>query len=194
MGYPFKLKEIVIMKRGSLGWGILLILVGGYFLAVQFGFLPDLTEYYDWPFWIIGLGLLFILIDLITGTSGMAVPGAIITGIGSLLYYYSETGNWTDWTLWLLVPTFVGVGTFLMYLFEGRIQKAFREGGSGIIWGLVLYSIFAAIFGGPMLLGDYWPVLIILVGLWLLVRPFFRRRKVADADKDIDVDVDVDII
>jgi hypothetical protein len=27
------------------------------------------------------------------------------------------------------------------------------------------------------LLGDYWPLLLVAVGLWLLIRPLFRRGK-----------------
>jgi hypothetical protein len=27
------------------------------------------------------------------------------------------------------------------------------------------------------LLGNYWPVLLILLGLWMLIRPLFRSRR-----------------
>jgi hypothetical protein len=39
----------------------------------------------------------------------------------------------------------------------------------------VWFNIFATFLGGPSLLGPFWPVLIILLGLWLIVRPLFRR-------------------
>ena len=40
----------------------------------------------------------------------------------------------------------------------------------------ILFIVFGAFLGGPNLLGDYWPVLLILLGLWFLIRPLFRSR------------------
>ena len=42
---------------------------------------------------------------------------------------------------------------------------------------LIFGSIFRAMLGQSPLLGDYWPVVLMVVGLWMLVRPFFRRKK-----------------
>jgi hypothetical protein len=165
-------------RRASVGWGVLLVLVGGFFLAQQFGWIPEFVDWLAWPVWILSLGVLFILIALLTGTSGMAVPGAIISGIGGLLYYFNTTGHWEQWTFWMLVPAFVGAGTFLMYLFEGKFEKAIREGGGSMLWGVILFAIFSAIFGPDTVpYREYWPVLLIVLGLWYLIRPMFRKRK-----------------
>jgi hypothetical protein len=44
-------------------------------------------------------------------------------------------------------------------------------------------SIFRAIFEEPPLLGEWWPVLLIGVGFWALIRPLLfkpKRRKMDD--------------
>jgi hypothetical protein len=38
-----------------------------------------------------------------------------------------------------------------------------------------MFAIFGSAFGGENLLGLYWPVLLILFGLWLLVSAILRR-------------------
>ena len=114
----------------------------------------------------------------------MIEPG-IISGIGLILYYQNATGDWQSWAyVWALIIVFVGIGVFLANLFKGKVRQAFEEGGppfmTGAIMFLIFGSIFRAAFGQSPLLGDYWPVLLMALGLWLLIRPFFRRKKKAE--------------
>jgi hypothetical protein len=162
-------------RRSSLTGGLILILLGAWFLAVQL--VPGLQEWFSWPWIIIGIGVLMLIIGLLAGVPDMAVPACIIGGIGGLLYWQNATDNWESWAYaWALIPGFVGVGIVLSGLFGGRVGKSLREGGNLILISLILFIVFGAFLGGPNLLGDYWPVLLILLGLWLLVRPFFRSR------------------
>jgi hypothetical protein len=177
-------------RRGSLTFGILLILIGGWFLAVQFiGPLETWVErFVDWPFWIIGPGLMFLVAAVVSGVSGLAVPGAIITGIGGILYYQNYFGDWESWSyVWTLIIGFVGVGVFLMHVLDGNLRKAINEGGNAIVTSLIMFlifgSFFRAIFGQSPFLGDYWPLLLVGVGLWMLIRPFFRRSKPEEMDE-----------
>jgi hypothetical protein len=182
-------------RRGSLTFGILLILVGGWFLAVQF---VDPLEFWvdrfvDWPFWIIGPGLLFLVAAIVSGVSGLAVPGSIITGVGCILYYQNYTGDWESWSyMWTLIIGFVGIGIFLMHLLDGNLSKALKEGGNTIVTSLILFlifgSIFRAVFGQTPFLGNYWPLLLVAAGLWILVRPFLRRPKTEMIEEEIEVD------
>ena len=174
-------------RRGSFTLGFLLILLGAWFLAVQF--IPEIGNWMeqiaDWPVWVIGPGLIFILAGLISGVLELMIPGSIISGIGLILYYQNATGDYQSWSYaWALIIVFVGIGVFLANLFKGKIGKAFEEGGPPIMTGLIMFlifgSIFRATFGQSPLLGDYWPVLLMAVGLWMLIRPFFRRRRKAE--------------
>lgn len=182
-----------MQRRGSLTLGVMLILVGGFFLAVQF--VPQLDNWWrafaDWPFWIIGPGVLFLMAALVSGEYGLVVPGTIISGVGALLYYQNATGDWQSWSYaWTLVIGFVGVGVSLMHLLEGNIRKALDEGVTAIITSMVMFLIFGSfmryILGQEPFFGRYWPVLIIFWGLWLLMRPLVRGRKAVEAAQELE--------
>ncbi len=164
-------------QRSSLAIGLVLVLAGLWFLAVNL--FPALGDWWnntvDWPLAVIGAGVLLFLLAVFTGVPGLAVPASIVTGIGGLLWWQNATGNWGSWAYaWTLIPGFVGVGIILTALLEGRSN--FREGMNMVLTSLVLFVIFGTFLGGLPLFGRYWPVLLILVGIWLLVRPMLGRR------------------
>ena len=155
--------------------GILLIGLGLYLLLVQF--YPDLRffESWSWPLIIVGIGALLLVFGMIGGEPGMAVPACIVGGIGLILYYQNETGDWGSWAYaWTLIPGFVGVGTILAGLFGDNPRKAIVDGLTTILFSGVLFVVFSTIFGGPVSLGDYWPVLLIVLGFWILISYFLR--------------------
>jgi hypothetical protein len=163
--------------RSNLGLGVLLILVGGWFIAIQF--FPHLKTWFwnlfDWPFYIIGGGICFLIFGLIIGEPGFAIPASIISGIGGLLYYQSVTNDWESWSYaWALIPGFVGIGTILMALFGQGGRKGFQSGLTLILISLVMFLIFGSFFGANPL-GAYWPLLLIGLGLWMLVKPLFMK-------------------
>jgi hypothetical protein len=161
--------------RGDLVFGLVLILVGAVFLAMQF--IPGLRGWFSWPWIIIGAGLLLLFIGVISGVPGMAVPACIVGGIGGLLWWQKTTGNWASWSYaWALIPGFVGAGTILAALLSGRGWRAIGEGSTLIVISLVMFVIFGSFFGAFGGLGEYWPVLLILLGVLVLVRALFRPR------------------
>jgi hypothetical protein len=166
-------------RRGcSLILGLGLILVGGWFLAGQVfpGLLSWIQIEFTWPLIIIGVGVLLLLMGLALDAPGMAVPACIVGGIGGLLYWQNATGNWESWAYaWALIPGFVGVGVILAGLLEGRLRQSLSGGGFLVMISLVMFAIFGSAFGGANLLGLYWPVLLILFGLWLLISAILRR-------------------
>lgn len=171
-------------RRGSLTFGIILILLGAWFLATTF--IPEIgafmDRFADWPVWVVGPGLIFMVAALISGVFELFIPGSIISGIGLILYYQSETGDWQSWSYaWALIVVSVGVGVFLSHLFRGEFRKAFSEGGPPIVTGSILFiifgSIFRATFGQEPFFGDYWPILLIAAGLLILGRSLFRTTK-----------------
>jgi hypothetical protein len=162
-------------RRSSLAGGLVLILLGAWFLVAQW--VPGLQVWLSWPLIIVGVGALLLIIGLLTGVPAMAVPACIVGGIGGLLYWQNATQNWESWAYaWVLIPGFVGVGIVLSGLLGGEARQSVRGGGWLILISLVLFTVFGSLFGAPGLLGPYWPVLLILLGLLVLVRPLFRSR------------------
>ena len=161
--------------RSSLAGGVVLILLGIVFLVTQW--VPGFRVWASWPLVIVGVGLALLVIGLVLGAPGMAVPACIVGGIGALLYWQNVTGHWESWAYaWALIPGFVGVGVLLAGLLEGKFRQALGGGGWLILISLVLFAIFGSFLGGLNLLGPYWPVLLIVLGLFILVARLVRRR------------------
>jgi hypothetical protein len=165
-------------QRSNTILGLLLILAGAVILAYQF--YPELPVWdyltLSWPLYVIGAGAMLLLLGLLIGAPGMAVPATIVAGIGALLYWQNETGNWESWAyVWTLIPGFVGLGIILEGIMEGKFRSGLRAGGALVLISAILFVVFASFLGGPELLGTYWPVLLILVGLWLILRSLLRR-------------------
>lgn len=166
-------------RKTNLVGGIVLILIGAYFLAVQIfpGLGLQIDIEFSWPLILVGVGFFLLLFGLLVNAPDMAVPACIVAGIGGILYYQNATGDWASWAYaWTLIPGFVGVGTILAGLFGGKFRQSLRDGGTLILISLILFAIFSSFLGGKSYLGDYWPVLLILLGLWLLVSPLLRIR------------------
>ena len=109
-------------QRSQLFGGFLFILIGVYFMALEF--FPDLDKWFgvrfEWPLFVVGSGILLLLLGLISGAPGFVVPAAIVAGIGGILYWQNATSNFGSWSYVLtLIPGFVGVGTILLGLLSG---------------------------------------------------------------------------
>lgn len=171
-------------NRSNLVLGLLLIVVGGWLIATRQ--VPALQEWLDdnfiWPMYTIGAGLLILLIGLFTGNPGMAVPASIVAGIGGILYYQEVNRDYSSWSyMWALIPGFVGVGEILTGLLGDNTRPNLSRGMRKIVISAVLFLVFATLFGGLSILGTYGaPILIILLGLYILARGFLRRSEVPD--------------
>jgi len=159
-------------KRGSIIGGLILILVGLLFLLLQV--FPEIATQFNlelqWPLVIVAVGVLFLL-GAVLGTASLAVPGMVIGGIGGLLYYQNLTGNWASWAYaWVLIPGFVGLGLILMGLLDGEQRSSIRGGVTLLIISLILFAIFGGFLAGFGILQQFWPLLLILAGILILVR------------------------
>ena len=169
------------MSRGQqsrFAVGLILVLLGGFLLAVQF--FPGLNDWIDarfeWPVWMIGGGAVLLIIGLLAGTPGLAVPASILAGIGGILYWQVVSDDFASWSyMWALIPGFVGVGTLIM----GLISKQERSGITGglqlIAISLVMFAVFGSLFGSLSGVVQYWPVLLIIYGVVILVRMILKR-------------------
>jgi hypothetical protein len=144
-----------------------------------------------WPFLVVipGLAFLYFAISGGRGTVGLAVPGAIITGTGAILFYQNITNHWESWAyVWTLYPVFVGMA--LTYIGQRTENPDAHRAGQGLVrWGLIAFvgawAFFELIiFNGGGALGNFLlPALLIGVGVWLLFRRNTpSRRKVYTVD------------
>jgi hypothetical protein len=165
-------------KRTSIVGGALLILVGALLFAAQVvpEFMPDFWELISWPWILIGIGLFLFALGAAVGEPGMAVPATIVGGIGGILAYQWYTGNWESWSfLWALIPGFVGLGIILMSLMGG--EASVKDGATLMFISLIMLAIFGSFFGAIGIAGKYWPALLILLGVVLLIRTIFFKNE-----------------
>ncbi len=169
--------------RTQLALGIILILLAAWFTAQKFyPALANIIPPFAWPMWIVIAGGIILLIGLLVGAPGMAVPACIVAGIGGILYYQNATGDWASWAyMWALIPGFVGVGTVLAGILGQDFKRSVRQGLNLILISLVAFLVFAAAFGGLAILGPYkkyaLAVFFLILGLWFIVRALFRFKR-----------------
>ncbi|MFZ2096631.1 MAG: DUF5668 domain-containing protein [Anaerolineales bacterium] len=168
-------------RRSDLVFGIILLIIGGWFLASQFNLVPSLNEImniqYQWPLIVIGVGVFLFLLGLLVRAPGLCAPASIVGGIGGILYWSNATGRWGDWSyLWTMIPGFVGVGVILSTLLGGQERGGYREGLRLILISAILFIIFVILFSGQGFLIKYWPILIILVGIWIIIQTLIRKK------------------
>ncbi len=164
--------------RSQLVLGIILILIGGWFLLNQT--MPEFREFFEpyteWPANMLLIGAGILIIGLVTGSPGLAVPAAIVAGIGGIFYYQQLTENYDSWSyMWALIPGFIGVGTVLQGLLGENTASNLKKGLNLMVVSAVLFLVFAAFLGGWDILGNYGPAaLLILLGLWVLGSGLYR--------------------
>ena len=126
---------------------------------------------------VLGIGTAFLIGRMTTGRYGYAVPAGILIGIGSYLTVRDmlgpgalESGGW-----WFIC---LGLGFALTYVIGGR---------AGDVWPLfpatVLILLGLVLFGFTALsplaslawIVSYWPVVLVLVGGWLLFREYLPQ-------------------
>jgi hypothetical protein len=177
---PFEENVMNRQNRTQLVLGLLLVLVGLWFIAAQR--VPGLKAWaeiqFQWPFYVIGAGALILVVGLLTGAANMAIPACIVAGIGGILYYQNHFNDWESWSfLWTLIPGFVGIGIILAGLLGEDTRHNLSRGLNLVILSAVLLVIFAALFQRLYILGAYGPAaLLILLGLYIIGRGLIRSR------------------
>lgn len=173
-------------RRTNILSGILLIVLGTVFLVYQR--VPSLQDWFSltfsWPMTIILGAFGLLIIGLLTTTPEMVIPACIVGGIGGILYWQNATGNWESWTyIWALIPGFAGIGKIIAGVLKGN-RKEIKDGFETLFFSAILFIVFGIFLGGlfhDIPLAKYWPLLLIMLGLWLFLRALFpgRRRKEA---------------
>ncbi len=166
-------------SRGRVAGALVLIGLGVWFLAVQLS--PVLRAWAfggrTWPIQILAVAALFLLVGVVTLTPGWVIPASLLGGIGGLLYYQTLTGDWESWAYaWTLIPGFVGVGLLLFGLLRGLSRGPLTAAACLLALSAVLFAVFSAFLGGPRGLGQWWPVVLIVLGVVFLAQSLARRR------------------
>ena len=166
-------------RRGSFAIGFLLVVTGLVLLFREI-YRPVFDAWLGWltwPWWIIGVGAVFLVFAVLGAGSGLAVPGSILVTVGLILFYQVRTSDWDSWAyVWALIPASVGLGLILSGLLD-RNRGASVTGAWMLASNLVLFGIFYAAFGqGTEPFARYWPVLLVLVGIVILVLNIIPRR------------------
>lgn len=164
--------------RSQLALGVLLILLGAWFLLDRTvpAFHDFFEQYTEWPVNLLLIGGAIFILGLVLGSPGLSVPAAIVAGIGGIFYYQEATGNYESWSyMWALIPGFVGVGSILAGLLGDNTAHNLKRGLNLMVVSAVLFLVFAAFLGGWDILGSYGPaILLILLGLWVLGSGLYR--------------------
>ncbi len=166
-------------RRGTIASGLILLLLGLAFLAYQI--VPDQINALfggrvTWPLIIIGIGGVLLLTGLVTRLGGFIIPGCIVGGVGSMLYYQNTTGDWESWAYaWVLIPGFVGLGLLLSSLLDPAERSSRRTGLYMLGISAAVFAIFAGLFNNNVNMDLVWPVILIVVGLAFLVGVFTKK-------------------
>jgi hypothetical protein len=167
-------------RSGNLIGGLVLIAIGLWFLADNFGF-QTFRLRAIWPIFPTLAGVGFIL-SYLTGREkdeGVLIPGVICLLLGPFFFLFTAGPlDWDDMgALWPVFPLIAGVA-FLVTWLAGRCRDP------GYLWsGLPALGVGA--IGLLFTLGPFrfrtivqgWPLVLVGVGVWLLVREWLRMRR-----------------
>ena len=165
------------MKKGNITGGLILILLGVWFLAVQF--IPQLKVWAkgNWTLSIIGIAAIFLVVSILNNIPGLSIPAFIIGGIGGLLYYQNVTGDWGSWAYaWTLIPSFVGFG-LLFFSLQTKDKGTLKAGFILLYISALLFFAFGSFLGVSKQIIQFWPILLITTGLWSMSRSLFGKKK-----------------
>jgi hypothetical protein len=151
--------------------------VSAYFLVFGLIFtavLWTMRGVIGWPSILWGMGLLFFLAAPVSGIAPLVIPGAILGGLGLLLQVQLSYNAWSSWAYaWALLPAFVAIGLLLAFL-RSRTMRVVSL--SMLAWSMAMFIIFAIFFAADGALLPFWPVILILAGLIVLVQSLLLRR------------------
>jgi len=123
--------------------------------------------------WIfLGLGAAFLVARVLTGHHGYAVPAGILLGFGSYVWF-TETGMLSPAGSGGLFFVFLGLGFLAVYAIAARAQAVWP-----VLPGMLLIGFGAFVqatsngvpFAQFWWLGQYWPLSLVAIGAWLLLR------------------------
>jgi hypothetical protein len=180
------------MKRGTIFLSLVLILVGAWFLAGNLGVrLPGMDAM--WPIFPLGAGLLFLGGYLLNHRDpGLLFVGLAAALIGAFFFLFTlrlplpvagmqDGVRWSDMDrLWPAFVVIGGLSFIALFLAEpGRPWALFSLGALAVIVGCAAFLFTLNWLPSDMgrRLAQFWPVLLILVGLAALLQAVVGRPR-----------------
>jgi Domain of unknown function (DUF5668) len=158
------------MSKKNAFVGFLLLGVGAYFLMRQLR-VPLFVDFYSWPTLLIIIGAALLLHAYLAKDHKNLFTGYTLLGLGIHFHGLNHYSFWTD--SWGAYPLLVGASLLLAAL---KTKK-------GYIWAILLLALGIFSIAAPKqpawfswldriagVISDYWPLLLILAGAYLLFR------------------------
>lgn len=159
----YKAQEAVKMQKREVNWAALGLIGGGLFLLAASIFEFHVIDVL-WPMFVIGPGLLLLMpaykstVERVSSFSFLAVPGAMITAVGLILFAMNITGHFEAWAYaWTLVIAagIWGIGYMKRFNPASRdhdsVQKLIRWfvyafAGLAVFFEIVIFENFNPLF------------------------------------------------
>ena len=174
-------------KGNGVVGGVILILIGLLAFAGQFITLPIFGLYI-----VAGLGAIFLVWEILTRNDGLIIPGGILSGVGWGIVAVNSNyfaGSEKEGGVFLVI---FALGWFSITLLSAIFTDTTHW------WALIPGAIIGAVglavsFGGVFMnvleiVGTYWPLILIGLGIWALIEAFRPKEK---SPEDVDVDFEI---
>ncbi|MFA6098475.1 MAG: DUF5668 domain-containing protein [Patescibacteria group bacterium] len=164
------------MSKSRIFWGVVMIALGLLLLADQFGL--DINFGSFWPIFLLlpGIALWVIFFWNKNRDGGLLIPGTILI-IYSLYFFYNEYTNYkfAGETSFLFTLA-IGLGFFCAYYFPQKKNRGY------LIPGWILTTVSAIVLLSTVTDGKWWPIIIIIAGLFLL----YKRNKLENHQEEFE--------
>ncbi|MUV39412.1 putative membrane protein YsxD [Lentibacillus sp. JNUCC-1] len=158
------------MKKQHTFTAYLLIGLGIYFLLKQLK-VPILTDFYSWPTLLIIIGLAFLIYAIRAKEYQQLFTGTLLLGLGIHFHGLNHYSFWPDhWAMYTLI---IGIAFFVRYLKtkQGMVLALVMMGLSlFFIFSMQIPSELSWIYDIVGLIERFWPVALVIIGLYLLKR------------------------
>ena len=156
-------------RRSNLGFGVMLVVVGGVLLVTRFALMDTA------PAWLLGLGVGLSLLAIVGSSYGALVGGMILLGLGSGMLLGDRGVGGLPAGTWLLL----GLGAGFIGIWLLALLLKLRSHWWPLVPGFVLLAVGGARFyrhfavippSVVIAMRAWWPALLVVVGVWILVR------------------------
>ena len=146
-------------SRDTFAWGVFLVITGTLFLISS---LSSYSLEVLWPLFPLAIGVAFIIKYFFNRKSSSGLMPGFTLVVIALLLFYCNTYGWDRmemlWPVFIIAPS---AGFFALYFLGNRER-------SHLVSGIVLFVIGLLFLVANSEMGQYWPVILIIVGILLI--------------------------